>query len=512
MLATLCNYIRDYQALALRTALEAGITLRFIEHLVSLPYSFFQQRTHGDLSTRLGTTSAVREILSSALLSTVLDGLASGAYLVILLALNARLTIAVLALAGLRLALLAFSRSRRRRLQNEAMDNQALAQTSQAELLGGIETLKVMGAERLVAAQWTALFMDGLNISIRRARLDSVYSALLTLVGLVTTLSLTFYGAYSVIDGRMTLGAMIAFTSLATAFMAPLNRLVSSGLQLQLLQLYMERLDDVLESELERPCSSPPVRTDDVPFRIALEHISFRYGRSGSPVLDDASLSVPSGSLVVIWGRSGSGKSTLARLIAGLYKPDAGRVLFDDIDLLSLDIASVRQRLGFVTQDTQLFSGSIRSNIALRDQEASFADVVRAARLACVHDDIVAMPNGYDTPVTDRGRSLSGGQRQRIALARALLTEPRLLILDEATSNLDIETERRVTTHLSHLTCTRIVITHRPDVIVSPDIVVCIENGLLQSTTRRALMPHHSRAFHEREVAHLPRVMGGDDQ
>jgi ABC-type bacteriocin/lantibiotic exporter with double-glycine peptidase domain len=194
-------------------------------------------------------------------------------------------------------------------------------------------------------------------------------------------------------------------------------------------------------------------------------------------VVEEASVAVEAGSRVALVGRTGSGKSTLARLMAGLYDPVSGRILFDGRDLKTLDRRSVRSQLGIVTQDTQLFGGSIRRNIALADPQMGLDRVVQAARLACIHDEIAAMPMGYETPLADRGLSLSGGQRQRLAIARALASNPRILILDEATSHLDAVTEAMVNENLSSLRCTCIVIAHRLSTIRDADLILVLDNG-----------------------------------
>jgi ABC-type bacteriocin/lantibiotic exporter with double-glycine peptidase domain len=210
---------------------------------------------------------------------------------------------------------------------------------------------------------------------------------------------------------------------------------------------------------------------------IHLESVAFRYSAQDPMVLEEVSLEVTPGSRIALVGRTGSGKSTLARLLAGLYLPVSGRILFDGQDLKTLDRKSLRSQLGIVTQETQLFGGSIRRNIALSDPTMGLDRVVRAAKLACIHDEILAMPMGYETPLADRGLSLSGGQRQRLAIARAVAANPRVLILDEATSHLDAVTEEEVNKGLASLRCTRIVIAHRLSTILDADQIMVMESG-----------------------------------
>jgi HlyB family type I secretion system ABC transporter len=470
------SFLRAHLFIHLRTQMEVRFTLRFLDHLVDLPYSYFQQHTSGDLMVRLGSNNAIREILTSALLSTVMDGTMAGIYLLMMIVASAPLTLAVVALAAARLGLLAVIRWRQRQFLAESLENQARSQTYQMEMLSGMETLKAMGLEHRAAENWSNVFIDGLNISIRRSRLDALFGVLLSLLGSVNTLVLMFYGAYLVLQGTLSVGTMMAFNALAGGFLGPLNNLVSSALQLQMLEVYVERLNEVMETPPEQD-DRAVVPAGPLTGAIALESVSFRYGRNAPAVVEGVSIEVEPGSRVVLVGRTGSGKSTLARLLAGLYEPDAGRILFDGKDLKSLDRRSVRSQLGIVTQDTQLFGGSIRRNIALSNPDMDLARVVEAATLACIHDEIAAMPMGYETLLTDRGLSLSGGQRQRLAIARALAGGPRILVLDEATSHLDAVTEEKVNERLMSLRCTRIVIAHRLSTIREADLILVLESG-----------------------------------
>jgi ABC-type bacteriocin/lantibiotic exporter with double-glycine peptidase domain len=343
-------------------------------------------------------------------------------------------------------------------------------------MLNGMETLKAMGLEHRAAEKWSNVFVDGLNISIRRGRLEAVFSALLSLLGTVSTLVLMFYGSFLVLNGTLTLGNMIAFGALAAGFLAPLNNLLGSALQVQMLEVYFERLNDVLETPPEQ---DPSIVTSSVSLtgNISLESVSFRYESQDLLVVDDVSIAVVAGSRVALVGRTGSGKSTLTKLLAGLYVPTAGRISYDGMDLSRLDRRAVRSQLGFVTQETQLFSGSIRSNIALFDPQMSLERVVQAAKVSCIHEEIMAMGMGYETQVGGKGLSLSGGQRQRIALARALANDPRILILDEATSHLDAVTEEEVNRNLACLACSRIVVAHRLSTIRDADLILVLDRG-----------------------------------
>jgi ABC-type bacteriocin/lantibiotic exporter with double-glycine peptidase domain len=267
----------------------------------------------------------------------------------------------------------------------------------------------------------------------------------------------------------------------------PFGNLVSAGLQLQMLEVYLEKINDVLETTPEQP-NREPLRQLVLRGSIRLDDVTFSYSTSESPVLTGVTIDVGPGSRIALVGRSGSGKSTVARLMAGLYKPIAGRVSFDGCALDEVDLSYLRRQLGIVTQDPQLFVGSIRRNIAYSQPDLDLDRVVEAARIACIHEEIIALPLGYDTPLVDRGASLSGGQRQRLAIARAIAVAPVILILDEATSHLDVVTESRITRNLKLLGCTQVVIAHRINTVRDADKIVVLDRGkVVQVGTHREL-------------------------
>jgi ABC-type bacteriocin/lantibiotic exporter with double-glycine peptidase domain len=472
----LATFIRAHLLLYLQTQVEASFTLRFLDHLVELPYSFFQQRTAGDLMMRLGSNSSIKEILTSTTLSTLMDGFMVSLYLVLLTLVNVPLTLLIIAIAVMRILLVLMTRRRQRELLAENLEITARSQTYQVEMLSGMETLKAMGLEHRAAENWSNLFVDGLNISVKRGRLDAIFNALQTILITGSTLAVMFYGTYLVLRGTFTLGTMVAFSALAASFFGPLTNLISAGVQFQMLESYLERINDVINTAPEQAPGSVAL-AGPLSGAISLESVSFRYAKSDPLTLEDISVNVTPGSRVALAGRTGSGKSTLARLMAGLYEPSSGRILFDGRDLKTLDLRSVRSQLGIVTQDTQLFGGTVRQNIALADPQMGLDRVIQAAKLACIHDEIVSMPMGYETILADRGLSLSGGQRQRLALARALACQPVILVLDEATSHLDAVTEKLVNENLARLSGTRVVIAHRLSTIRDADLIVVVEGG-----------------------------------
>jgi len=489
----LSTWVRAQLLLHLRTHMDAKITLEFLEHLIDLPYAYFQQRSAGDLMMRLNSNSTIREILTSNALSGILDGVLVTLYLILLAITHWQMGLVVLGLGALRVALFVATRQRQRRLMSESLQVQAASRGYQVEMLAGIETLKAAGAETRAVEHWSNLFVDELNVTLARGRLNAVFDSLMSALSIASPFVILIFGGVLVLGGELTLGTMLAVAALATGFLAPLSTLVQTAVQLQLLDSYLGRINDVMETpkEQEKSSVSPAGRLRG---RITLEDVSFRYGQMAPLVVHNVSIDVAPGQFVAIGGPSGAGKTSLADLLLGLYRPTAGHILFDGVDLAALERRSLRRQLGIVTQHPYLFGGSIRGNIALSDPTLPLSRIVEAAKQAQIHDDVASMPMGYDTVLADGGQSLSGGQRQRLALARALVGRPSILLLDEATSSLDAVTERAIQRELDRLRCTRIVIAHRLSTIRAADLILVMEHGeVVECGTHEDLLAHGGR-------------------
>ncbi|HEX2831673.1 MAG TPA: peptidase domain-containing ABC transporter [Thermoanaerobaculia bacterium] len=468
--------VRAHLMLHLRTKLDAKITLDFVEHLVSLPYAFFHQRSTGDLMMRLNANTTIREILTSGTLTGVLDGALACLYLVFLFLANSTIAFLVVGLGALRVLLFVLTRHRHADLMSKTLQVQARSRTYQVQLLSGIATLKALGAEQQAVDRWSNLFVDELNVSLARGRLDAFFDAAMNTFTTASPFIVLAVGASAVLSGELTLGTMLAASALAVGVLTPLTSLVSTAVQLQLLASYMDRMDDVMETAQEQDRQAV-VTTPALSGKITLENVSFRYSPMRPEAVRSVSLEIEPGSFVALVGSSGAGKSTLAMLLMGLYRPTAGRVLYDGLDLATLELTSLRRQLGIVLQQPYLFADSIRNNVALGDEQLPLHRIVEAAKRAHIHEFVQTLPLGYDSPLGDSGASLSGGQRQRIALARALVRRPSILLLDEATSHLDTESEREVLEELEHLRATRLVIAHRLSTVIRADRILVMENG-----------------------------------
>jgi ABC-type bacteriocin/lantibiotic exporter with double-glycine peptidase domain len=484
----LSDLIRAHLLLQLRTNLDTRMSLGFLDHLVDLPYSFFQRRSAGDLMLRVNSNVTIREMLTATTLSALLDGTLALVYLALIFVASATLGGIVFGLGALQIAVFVATRRRVRDLMTQHLEAQARAQGYLVQLVHGIETLKVAGAEHRAVEHWSNLFVDELNVSLKRGRLNAVVQTFKGVLQAGSPLIVLSVGAVMVMRGELSLGTMLALNALAIGFLTPLSSLVTSALQLQELGSYIERIDDVLGTPREQD-RAEVARAPQLTGKVAVRDVSFRYSPHAPFVVREASLDIEPGSTMAIVGKSGSGKSTLANLLLGLYTPVEGRILFDGHDIHSLDVRTVRRQVGIVPQHPFIFGGSLRENIALTEPTLSLERIQEAARLACVHDDVMAMPMGYESIVADGGASLSGGQRQRIALARALVNRPAILLLDEATSSLDTATEKQVVDNLETLACTRIIIAHRLSTVASADRIVVIEAGrIVEVGTHRTLM------------------------
>jgi ABC-type bacteriocin/lantibiotic exporter with double-glycine peptidase domain len=468
--------VRAHLLLHLRTLVDARMTLGFLDHLTNLPYSYFQLRSAGDLMMRLNSNSTVREILTAGVLSGLLDGFMVTIYLGIMLWLSPLLALVVVLCGTLNLSVYLFSRRKQRDLSARSLQTESRSQSYQVELLTSMETLKAMGAEQRAVTHWSGLFADVLNASLDRGRLAATVESLTSALRLAAPLGILGSGALMVLAGHLSLGQMLAFQALAVGFLNPLTKLVDTALQLELLGRYLERINDVLDTPAEQERASAR-RAHKLSGHITLDRVSFRYGPLAPAVVQELSAQIHPGQFVAIVGRSGAGKTTLAHLLIGLYRPTAGKILFDGVELAELDLRAVRQQIGIVTQTHHLFGATIRDNIALSDPSLPLSAVMEAAKLADIHDDIMAMPLGYHSVLVDRGASISGGQRQRLALARALVHKPAILLLDEATSALDAVSEARIHRALGELRCTRIVIAHRLSTVRRANLILVLDEG-----------------------------------
>ncbi|MPY89043.1 MAG: ATP-binding cassette domain-containing protein [Luteitalea sp.] len=475
--------VRSLLLLRVQGLLDTELGVGFMDHLARLPYDFFLRRSAGDLLARFQSNRELRETLTTRAVTTLLDGSLVVLYLIALLWTSIPVGALVGGLGLLHVALFLATRRKVRELTSRSLDVQARASSRLVDIVTGMETLKSMGAEAQAVERWSHLFVDEVNVAIDKGKLQAWTDSLRNTLQVGGPLVILLLGGYLVLADRLSLGTMLALNALAFGFLTPLSQLVATAFQLQELRGHVGRIEDILQEPVEqdeRAAQAAPGLSG----RIRLEHVDFAYTENEPRVLRGVSIAIETGQKVAIVGPSGAGKSTLARLMIGLYRPTAGRVVYDGHDLSRLDLASLRRQIGVVCQGAHVFGGTIRANIALADPDATPQAVAEAARLAEIHDDIAALPMGYDTILSDGAASLSGGQRQRLAIARALLHQPSILVLDEATSELDTVSERRIMSRLAEMRCTRIVVAHRLSTVVDADLILVVERGRIVESGR----------------------------
>jgi ABC-type bacteriocin/lantibiotic exporter with double-glycine peptidase domain len=476
LMQVVTSYVRSVLLLGLGARLDGHIMLGFFEHLLALPFRFFEQRTSGDLLMRLGSNVVIRETLTNQTLAMALDGLLVVGYLALLMTLEPSIGALVLVAGVLQVAVLIGVRPRAQALLQKELAAQAGSQSYLIEALAGIATLKASGGEERALERWTDLLVPQLNVTARRGHLTALVDAALMTLRLGAPLLLLWVGVLRVLDGSLSLGTMLALNMLGTVVLTSLASLVTSGQQLQLVGVYLDRLADVLEAEPER--DSPTAReARRLLGRIELRNVSFRYAPDTPWVFRDVSLIVEPGQKVALVGRTGAGKSTLIKLLLGLYRPTEGQILYDGVPLEEWSHRGLRQQLGVVLQEPFLFNGSVRQSISFNAPGLALDRVVEAASIAAIGDEISLLPMGYETPVGEGGAAVSGGQRQRLSIARAVAHRPSVLVLDEATSHLDVKTEAVIDANLSRLACTRVVAAHRLSTVANADQIVVLDEG-----------------------------------
>jgi HlyB family type I secretion system ABC transporter len=484
----------------LRTNLFADTTNRIdlslgsevIDHLLRLPLRYFEKRSVGEISSRINELENIRSFLTGTALTVILDAIFSVIYIAVMFFYSWLLTIVALATIPL-FALLTFLftpivRSQTRTKAEKNADTQSYL----VEVISGIQTVKAQNIELNSRWQWQQRYGRYISASFDSVLTSNTASSLSNFLNKLSNLLLLWVGAYLVLQGEITLGELIAFRIISGYVTSPLLRLIQLWQNFQETALSLERLADILDT----PQESEIAGKNNIPMpmicgQIRYESVTFSFAKSPNPQLNNVSVEIPTGSFVGIVGQSGAGKSTLTKLIPRLYEIEAGRILIDGYDISKVELYSLRQQIGMVLQDTLLFDTTVQENIALTMPDATPEEIVEAAKIACAHDFIMNLPNGYNTRVGERGSALSGGQKQRIAIARTILQNPPLLLLDEATSALDYATERQVCSNLQAAFKGRTVlfITHRLATIQSADIILMMNAGkIAEQGTHNQLM------------------------
>ena len=473
--------LRTYVFAHTTNRIDVELGARLFRHLLALPLPYFQARRVGDSVARVREIENVRQFITGSALTLVIDLLFTVVFLAVMAVYSVFLTAIVLASLPLYVAVsVAMTPLFRHRLQ-ERFQRGAENQAFLVEAITGVETLKSMAVEPQMQRRWEEQLAGYVSSSFAVTTIGNVATQLIQVISKLATAGVLFFGARAVMDGAMTVGELVAFTMLAGRVSQPVLRLAQIWQDFHQTRLSIDRLGDILNTPPEAGVGAGRTALPAIHGAVAFERVRFRHRLDGPLVLEDITLTVNAGEVVGIVGPSGSGKSTLVKLLQRLYIPENGRILIDGIDLAVIDPAWLRRQIGVVPQDSVLLNGTVRENIALADPGMPIERVIRAARMAGAHEFIVELPEGYDAVVGERGNALSGGQRQRIAIARALVTNPRILIFDEATSALDYESEQIVQRNLRQICQGRTVfiIAHRLSTVRDTDRIVALERGQL---------------------------------
>jgi subfamily B ATP-binding cassette protein HlyB/CyaB len=479
--------LRTYVFSHTTNRIDVGLGARLFAHLLRLPLSYFEARRVGDTVARVRELETLRNFLTGSAITLVIDLLFTLVFFSVMYLYSPLLTGIVIASVPL-YALLAGSITPLLRARlDQKFDRGADSQAFLVESVSNIATIKAGALEPRSRRNWEDKLAEYVHASFRATQVSNVANQGASLINKLVVLAILWLGARLVIDGQLSVGQLVAFNMLAARVSGPILRLVQLWQDFQQAGISLKRLGDILNAQPEpafTSCSTFPELHGRVEFR----NVSFRYRPEGRDVLKNLSFSVKPGEVIGIVGRSGSGKSTVTRLIQRLYSLDSGRILLDGVDFAMVDPAWLRRNIGVVLQETVLFNRSVRDNIAMANPALPMHKIVSAARLAGAHEFIMELPDRYDTVLNEQGRSLSGGQRQRIAIARALITDPKILILDEATSALDWESEVIIHRNMRQICDGRTVfiIAHRLNAICFADRVLVIENGQISENGTHA--------------------------
>ena len=472
--------LRTYIFANITSKMDVVLSSRLYRNITSLPISYFQKWQVGDVVSRVGELETLRGFMTNNSLMIVLDITFAIIYIAVMFIYYSWiLSAVVLCMIPLFVLLNLIVAPIFRRLINERFLISSENRSFLIETITGIHTVKASSVENNFIRRYEEMLARLVKASLNVVNVANVANSIATFFNSMFNLVILWVGAYYVMAGDITVGELIAFQMIAGQLIAPIMRLINQWQDFQRVRVSMDRMADIMDEETEPAFNPSRTTLPSLRGEIALEKLAFSYTEEGGKVLDNVNIRIPAGMKVGIVGRSGSGKSTLTKLIQRLYLPDTGRILIDGVDIAQVEPAWLRRQIGVVLQDSKLFSGTIEENIRVACPNATHEEIINAARLAGADEFINQLQNGYETAVGERGSLLSGGQRQRIAIARALLSDPRIIIFDEATSALDYESENIIMNNIETISRgrTMLMIAHRLSTVRDCDAIIVIDKG-----------------------------------
>jgi len=470
--------LRSQITLVVQNAVHFHMGARLFHHLIRLPLSFFEKRHIGDVLSRFQSIEPIRNALAEGMILATIDGIMAIITLTMIFIYSVRLALIVL-MALLLYGILRLVTYRRFRHLNEAAIRTLAQENSNfIESARAIQSIKLFNRETDREGQWFNLHADTVNVSIHRGRASIQFATMNRAIFGFENIVTVYLAALLVLNNELTVGMIFALMAYKMNFTEKASTLVEKLLDFRLLDLHLERIADIALSPLEPGHDRPVVYSVPIEGAIELRNVSFRYAETERFVLENINLKIQPEAFVAIMGPSGGGKTTLLKIMLGLLEPTSGEVLVDGIPLHTIGVRTYRDQVAAVMQDDHLLSGTIADNIGFFDPAFDHERMVACAQTAGIHEEIVAMPMGYNSLIGDMGSSLSGGQKQRLLLARALYKKPRVLFLDEGTAHLDVEKEREINERLRQLRITRISVAHRPQMLNGADVVLQIGSNL----------------------------------
>ncbi|MGQ0800403.1 MAG: peptidase domain-containing ABC transporter [Pseudomarimonas sp.] len=477
LMQSLTMALRGWVIATLSASINAQWFTNLFAHLLRLPTAYFESRHVGSIMSRFASLASIQRTLTSGFVETVLNGLTVVFVLMVLAFYSASLTAVVLGAFLIYLGLRALAYHQLQTLTEEQLEHAARQQSCLVETVHGAQAIKVANKQAVRVGHVANCTAEVVNRESRIQRTQATFGALSSLVFGGQRVVLIWLGGSLVLAGGWTIGVLVVFLAYAEMFSTRAGALIDRLVEFRLLGVHAERIADIALEPPECNARSGYVGPEPAP-TIEVDNLGFRYTEDDPWVIRNVGFTVGAGESVAIVGPSGCGKTTLSKLLLGLIVPTEGTIRVGGIEIQRIGLTRHRERFGAVMQDDDLFAGSVADNIAFFDPEAQLSDIEQAARAASIHDDIVAMPMGYESQVGDMGSALSGGQKQRVLLARALYRKPSILLLDEATSHLDVDRERWINQQVAALRITRIIIAHRPETIASADRVIALQRPM----------------------------------